>query len=497
LAGLVGHTLDHYRLDEQLGQGGMATVYRAEDLKRGEDVAIKVLSPTITGEKRFVKRFRREAELVKQRLTHPNIVPVIAYGETQGYVYIVMPYVKGETLSDRLIRKGLAESEAELWIGQICDALHFAHSKGIIHRDIKPANIMLKEDGNAVLMDFGLARDVEGSGKLTGSMLMGTPAFVSPEQAQGKKLDHRSDQYSLGVVLYLIATGNLPFDSESPMALVLMHIQDAPPRPSRFNPNLSSALERVVQKTLAKSRDERFKDVAELKRAYQAAMAGDSVSWVEAPTDLIPQRAAEVVDRPASRRVIPSWIIPAIAVPAVAVLAVLVFRSSNAEQGEQNGDVVPIGGLTLEAGTPTEIPTTAPPTPTALPTEVPTPVEVSQCPGLRLIGFTLQGDEVSWTIDNGSGSSVRIANIGFTWPEANQALEVLLDGQVYLDQDDIQGMLQEDRPTMPSSGRLVIPNGDTRRFGMKFLWEIVEAGSYTLDLQFGSDAAGCVLSTDW
>jgi hypothetical protein len=475
----------------------MAVVYRAQDLKSGEDVAIKVLSPTITGEKRFVKRFRREAELVKQRLTHPSIVPVIAYGETQGYVYIVMPYVKGETLSERLIRKGLTESEADQWVGQICDALHFAHSKGIIHRDIKPANIMLTEDGNAVLMDFGLARDVEGSGKLTGSMLMGTPAFVSPEQAQGKKLDHRSDQYSLGVVLYLIATGNLPFDSESPMALVLMHIQDPPPRPSRFNPDLSSALERVIQKTLAKARDERFKDVADLKRAYQAAMSGDSVSWVEAPTNLIPQRVVEVAEAPVARRAIPGWLIPALAVPIVAVLAVLAFRSSTADQGEQNGDVVPIGGLTLEAGTPTEAPATAASTATSPPTPVPTSVEVAQCPGVRLIGFLLQGDEVSWTIDNGSGASVRISNIGFEWPEANQALEVLLDGEVYLDQGDIQGMLEQDRPTMPSSGRLVIKNGDTRRFGMKFLWEIVEEESYKLELEFGSDSAGCILATTW
>lgn len=475
----------------------MAVVYRAHDLKNDVDVAIKVLSPTITGERRFVKRFRREAELVKQRLNHPNIVPVTAYGETQGYVYIVMPYVRGETLSERLIRKGLGEEEAELWVGQICDALHFAHSKGIIHRDIKPANIMLTDDGNAVLMDFGLARDVEGSGKLTGSMLMGTPAFVSPEQAQGRKLDHRSDQYSLGVVLYLVATGVLPFDSESPMALVLMHIQDPPPRPSRFNPKLSAALERVIQKTLAKSRDDRFKDMAELKRAYQAAMAGDSVSWVRAPSDPIPARSIEVAEAPGAQRSIPSWIIPALAVPLVAILAVLAFRSSDADQGEQDGDVVPIGGLTLEAGTATDIPTAAPATSTPPPTAIPTPVEVAECPGLRLIGFALQGDEVSWTIDNGSGSNVRIANIGFTWPAANQALEVLLDGQVYLDQDDIQTMLQQERPTMPSRGRLVIGKGETLRFGMRFLWEIVERGSYALDLQFGSGQSGCVLSTEW
>ena len=293
MAGLVGKSLDHYRLDEQIGQGGMATVYKAHDTRSGEDVAMKVLSPTITGEKRFVKRFRREAEFVKQKLRHPNIAPVIAYGETEGYVYIVMPFIAGETLSDRLVRKGLTEREANEFVGQICDALYFAHQKKIIHRDIKPANIMIKKSGEAVLMDFGLARHVEGSGRLTGSMLMGTPAFVSPEQAQGKKLDARSDQYSLGVVLYLIATGHLPFDTDSPMALVLMHIQDPVPRPSRLNPGLKPALERVILKTLAKAKDERFKDVAELKRAYQLALGGDPIPWVEAPTEVIPSRTTD------------------------------------------------------------------------------------------------------------------------------------------------------------------------------------------------------------
>ena len=326
MAGLVGQTLDQYRLVEQLGQGGMATVYRAQDTRRGVDVAIKVLSPTITGEKRFVRRFRREAEIVKQRLKHPNIVPVLAYGETSGYVYIVMPLILGETLSDRLVRRGLTEQEANLWIGQICDALEFAHKQKVIHRDIKPANIMLTESGEALLMDFGLARDVEGSGKLTGSMLMGTPAFVSPEQAQGKGLDHRSDQYSLGVVLYLVATGHLPFDSESPMALVLMHIQDSVPKPSRFNPMLKPALERVILKTLAKNLEERFKDMAELKRAYNAALAGDSVAWVEAPTELLPARRAAPVGRPAGKRPFPTWVIPASALPVVALLAVIAFR---------------------------------------------------------------------------------------------------------------------------------------------------------------------------
>ncbi len=475
----------------------MATVYRAEDTRGGDEVAIKVLSPTITGEKRFVRRFRREAEMVKQRLKHPNIVPVIAYGQTQSYVYIVMPMVRGETLSERLVRKGLTEREANLWIGQICDALQFAHSKGVIHRDIKPANIMLTDDGEAMLMDFGLARDVEGSGRLTGSMLMGTPAFVSPEQAQGKTLDARSDQYSLGVVLFLISTGHLPFDSESPMALVLMHIQDRVPRPGRLNPTLGSALERVILKTLAKSRDERFKDMSELKAAYQAAMAGDSVSWVEAPTEVLPERSVVAEVGPA-RRALPGWVIPAIALPLVGILALLAFRPSDAGTGEENGngEIVPLAGTTSEAG-PTPIPSPADATPISDPTLAPTQVAAADCAGLRLIGFSSQGHSVSWTIDNGTGAQASIVGLGFGWPEANQATQIFLDGRPYLDEDAIDELLTQQDPQMPGDERLEIDSGETRSIRIKFKWSMQEVGRYWLGLTFRSGAGVCELRTEW
>ena len=496
MAGLVGHTLDHYRLDEQIGQGGMATVYRAHDTRTEEDVAIKVLSPTITGEKRFVKRFRREAEIVKQRLKHPNIAPVIAYGETNSYVYIVMPFIRGETLSDRLVREGLTEREANEYVGQICDALHFAHTKKIIHRDIKPANIMIKDSGEAVLMDFGLARHVEGSGRLTGSMLMGTPAFVSPEQAQGKKLDARSDQYSLGVVLYLIATGHLPFDSESPMALVLMHIQDPVPRPSRFNPSLKSALERVILKSLAKSRDERFKDVAELKRAYQAALGGDPIPWVEAPTEVIPARAGASIGELPARKPFPTWIIPASAVPIVALLAILAFRSSAADQADNGNGVVPVEGFSLTE-TPPVTPTASPPTITPEPTLIPTPVEVVGCPGLRMIGFSKRGNQVSWSIENSTGSQVRIANVGFKWPGDNVPKEVQLAGEIWLGQSEIAGLIDTTDPEIPDHPGATIPSDRTRSLNIKHSFAPLNDGPYTLELLFELGANQCLLQTEY
>ncbi|MFQ5943378.1 MAG: serine/threonine protein kinase [Anaerolineales bacterium] len=493
MAGLVGHTLDHYRLDEQIGQGGMATVYKAHDTRSGDDVAIKVLSPTITGERRFVRRFRREAEIVKQRLKHPHIAPVIAYGETNGYVYIVMPFIKGETLSDRLVRKGLTEREANEYMGQICDALHFAHKKKIIHRDIKPANIMIKESGEAVLMDFGLARHVEGSGKLTGSMLMGTPAFVSPEQAQGKKLDARSDQYSLGVVLYLISTGHLPFDSESPMALVLKHIQDPVPRPSRLNSSLKSALERVILKSLAKLKEERFKDVAELKRAYQGALGGDPIPWVEAPTEVVPGRAAA---EPPKRRPFPTWIIPASAVPIVALLAILAIGSSNADEGINGNGVLPVEGFSLTK-TPPATPTEVTPSDTPEPTAIPTPVEVAQCPGLRMIGFSRAGNHVSWSIENSTGSQARIANVGFTWLEDNVPREVRLGGGVWLDEDEIASLIDATNPEVSDDPRATIPDDTIRNLNIKHLFGPLDDGRYGLELLFELGGSQCLLQTEY
>ena len=496
MAGLVGKTLDHYRLDEQIGQGGMATVYKAHDTRSGEDVAMKVLSPTITGEKRFVKRFRREAEFVKQKLRHPNIVPVIAYGETEGYVYIVMPFIDGETLSDRLVRKGLTEREANEFVGQICDALDFAHQKKIIHRDIKPANIMIKKSGEAVLMDFGLARHVEGSGRLTGSMLMGTPAFVSPEQAQGKKLDARSDQYSLGVLLYLIATGHLPFDSDSPMALVLMHIQDPVPRPSRLNPGLMPALERVILKSLAKAKDERFKDVAELKRAYQLALGGDPIPWVEAPTEVIPARTADSIGDGSRRKPFPIWLIPASAVPIVALLAILVFRPSAADESENGNGVVPVGGLSLTE-TPLIPPTDAPPTAIPEPTALPTPVEFSECPGLRMIGFSKQGNHVSWSVENSTGEQARIKSIGFTWVEDNVPREVRLGGGVWLDEDEIASLIDATNPEISDDPRATIPDDTIRSLNIKHRFGPLNDGRYALDLLFELGANQCLLQTEY
>jgi len=265
-------TLGPYHLLEQVGRGGMATVFKAFHPEQERYVAIKVMSPGMAGEGQFSKRFRREAEVV-MRLKHPHIVPVEGFGEEDGFVYLVMPLLKVGSLTDRLAKGALTPLEGARIMAQISDALQFAHDQGVVHRDVKPSNILMDETGNALLSDFGLAQIHDASVSLTGSALLGTPAYMSPEQARGETVDARSDQYSLGVILYQLSTGRLPFEADTPMAVLMKHINEPLP-PARMNsPNVPPAVERVILKATAKIPQERFASVGELNQAFQAALA--------------------------------------------------------------------------------------------------------------------------------------------------------------------------------------------------------------------------------
>jgi serine/threonine-protein kinase len=491
MAGLVGQMLDHYKLVEQIGQGGMATVYRALDMKTMQDVALKVLSPTITGEKKFVKRFRREAEIVKQRLNHPNIAPVTAYSQSRGYIYLVMPFIQGQTLYDHMVKTGLTDEEALLWIGQVTDALAYAHKKGVIHRDVKPSNIMITPAGKAVLMDFGLARMAEGTSTLTGSMLMGTPAYVSPEQGKGEKLDHRTDQYSLGVILYQIATSRLPFDSDSPMALVLMHLQELVPRPSRFNKGLKPGVERVILKALAKHPDQRFKSMKELGKAYQAAVKGDPVTWVKEPIEELPHRRTADQVRGLSgvpQRRVPGWLVPLITLPLVAAAVILAIGPDRIFAQSEVEPVRPVEGLAI-AGTEEVTPSVIPPTATTAPSTA-TPASSASCPGLRLIGFSRVGGEVSWTLDNGTTTRLELVDIQPRFPLDNELEQIYFGGEVLIDLTQTE---EGEAVEIPASDHTSIDPGELRQFKLAFTWADSQPG-YALDLVFNNN---CLLQTEW
>ena len=268
---LIGRVIGQYQIVEAIGRGGMASVYKARQPALERFVAIKVLMPQqATAE--FNERFAREAKAVAQ-LNHPNILPVIDFGQDGDISYIVMKYVSSGTLTDRLKRPIDLKTTAHLTT-QIAAALDHAHRRNIIHRDVKPANVLLDEGEWVQLTDFGLAKILGGDQSLTGSGLsMGTPAYLSPEQGQGQPLDHHTDLYSLGVMLYEMTTGRLPFTAETPMGVIIKHIFDAPPSPRSTNPALPESIETVILRALAKSPEQRFHSAADLAEAFQQAIA--------------------------------------------------------------------------------------------------------------------------------------------------------------------------------------------------------------------------------
>ncbi|MBF8257416.1 MAG: putative Protein kinase, partial [Anaerolineales bacterium] len=272
LNGLIGRTISHYTILEQVGQGGMSSVFSAADLADGRVVAMKILSPYIAHEERFQARFEREIKLLS-RLQHPNIIPILDFGEADGLAFIVMPYIASGTLLDRLNRGPLDPRQGGRIVDQMASALMLAHQNGVIHRDVKPSNVLVDEKGNALLSDFSFARSQDASQNLTGSALIGTPAYMSPEGCRGNVVDARSDQYSFGVMLFQITTGALPFTGGTPMATALQHINVPLPRPRAVNPNLPEEIELVLIKALAKDPALRFDSMEALNRSFQAALA--------------------------------------------------------------------------------------------------------------------------------------------------------------------------------------------------------------------------------
>ena len=268
-----GQNVGPYRILEQLGQGGMATVYKAYHAGLDRYVAIKVLHAAFREDPSFTARFTREARVVA-KLEHSNIVPIYDFSEFEGQPYLVMKYIEGETLKARLARGPLSAAEAVRVIQAVGAALTHAHSKGILHRDIKPSNVLLTPEGGIYLADFGLARIAQsGESTLSTDMMLGTPHYISPEQAQGvKNLDAGTDIYSFGVVIYELSVGRVPFNADTPFSIIHDHIFTPLPLPRAINPKVPAAVERVLLKALAKDRKDRYADVDSLVKAFLEAV---------------------------------------------------------------------------------------------------------------------------------------------------------------------------------------------------------------------------------
>jgi serine/threonine protein kinase len=268
---LIGKTLGRYHILEQIGEGGMAIVYKAFDTRLESDVAIKVIrTERFKGENigKALKRFEREAKALA-KLSHPNIVNVLDYGEHEGRPYLVMPYLSGGTLKSLLGEK-LPYSRAVSLMVSVANALAYAHSHGIVHRDVKPSNILITESGEPTLTDFGVAKilQAEETMDLTATgMGVGTPEYMAPEQGLGKKVDHRADIYALGVILYEMVVGRKPYQADTPMAVLYKQMTDPLPRPSSLVPDLLPEVENILLKSLAKSPENRYKTMKRMAEA--------------------------------------------------------------------------------------------------------------------------------------------------------------------------------------------------------------------------------------
>lgn len=269
-----GQMLGPYQIISQIGEGGMATVYKAYQPSMDRNVAIKVLPGQLAESAEFTQRFQQEARIIA-KLEHPHILPVFDYGESGGITYLVMRYLDAGTLRDKMENgRPLPLDEIDRLFTQLADALSYAHSYGIIHRDLKPSNALIDSQGNLFLTDFGIAKLLESaSPRLTQTdAIMGTPAYISPEQAQAAKVNQRSDIYSLGIILYEMVTGRVPFVAETPLAVILKHVSDPLPLPSTLKPDIPEAIEKVVLKALAKEPGDRFATVEEFLSAWKRAL---------------------------------------------------------------------------------------------------------------------------------------------------------------------------------------------------------------------------------
>jgi serine/threonine protein kinase len=298
MSAILGTTLSgRYRLEARIGAGGMSTVYRALDETLQRQVAIKLLNREVASDSDQLERFRREARAVAQ-LSHPHIVGVIDAGEDENRPYIVFEYVEGETLKDRIRRVGrLPITEAVAYAIEIARALGAAHARHIVHRDVKPQNVLIDEEGSAKVTDFGIARTLDEQGLTADGRVLGTTDYVSPEQALGQPVTGQSDLYSLGVVLYEMLTGEVPFKGENQVAVAMKHVREVLPDVQSRRPEVSAALASVVDTATAKRQEDRYADDVELIAdledvlAIETARAGSATGEVTTVLRTLPSTA--------------------------------------------------------------------------------------------------------------------------------------------------------------------------------------------------------------
>jgi serine/threonine protein kinase len=331
---LLGTSLNgRYRLEARIGSGGMSTVYLATDVTLERQVAVKLMNREVASDSDQLERFRREARAVAQ-LSHPHVVGVIDAGEDDGRPYIVFEYVEGETLKERIRRHGrLPIPEAVAYAIEIARALGAAHSRHIIHRDVKPQNVLIDQEGSAKVTDFGIARTLEEDGLTADGRVLGTTDYVSPEQALGQHVTGQSDLYSLGIVLYEMLTGEVPFSGENQVAVAMKHVREEIPDVQTKRPEVSAALAAVLETTTAKRESDRYADDTELIAdledvlGLETARAGSVTGEVTTVLRTLPSTAQQRVPLRLRHRLVVIGMVLVLAAVAAAVVAFLVPRT--------------------------------------------------------------------------------------------------------------------------------------------------------------------------
>ncbi len=445
---MIPEKIGRYEIRAELGRGGMATVYHGYDPRFEREVAVKVLpSELLHSDPQFKLRFEREAKIIAQ-LEHPSIVPVYDVGEENGQPYFVMRYMNGGSLAERIKQKVMSVEEAAKILGQIAPGLDEAHSKGIVHRDLKPSNILFDSKGTPYISDFGIAKLSQSqASSVTGSAIIGTPAYMAPEQAAGETVDGRSDIYALGIILFEMLTGRQPYEADTPMAVAIKHITDPVPHILEANPSLPADVDAIIQTAMAKRKEDRFSTAMELVDALR--MVG-STATTQMRTVKVPPKTAEAAEKaaaPPARKPLNIWLIlvPVLVLGMLGGGYALLSRINRPVETEAplpiltqtSVPVIPTSAPTLPSATEAPLlpaPTTVPPTRLPSPTLTPAPPKPPVIGGADKIAFVANNE--IWLM-NMDGSNLE---------------QVTFDGAV---KTDLQWLAPDYRYLLFISGKIV------------------------------------------